>query len=77
MQSFGEVFFAVEKRVEKYRFEEKAEDAFHGQRLSDHSAGKVGELHSHRSASGPLPHDVQHHLRLGLHTIGRFIPRLT
>lgn len=35
MQSFGEVFFAVEKRVEKYRFEEKAEDAFHGQRLSE------------------------------------------
>ncbi len=32
---------ASEKRVEKYPFEEKAEDAFHGQRLSDHSAGKV------------------------------------
>ncbi len=43
MHHFRDAFLAVQKEAEECRLEEEAEDAFHGKRLANHSAGEVRE----------------------------------
>ena len=43
VQAWRDALFAVKEEAEKRRLEEEAEDALHGQRLADDSAGKPRE----------------------------------
>ncbi len=43
VHGFRNALLAVEEEAEESRLEEEAEDAFHGKRLADHSAGEVRE----------------------------------
>ena len=43
MHPFREPLLAVKKQPQKCRLQKKAENAFHGQRLADHSTGEPRE----------------------------------
>ena len=64
MANAAELFFAVEKETEEGGLEEEGEDAFHGQRLANDSAGGLGEF-------GPVGAELKFHGDAGDHAEGK------
>src|SRR5579872_7040251 len=61
MHSPGNEPLAIEKEAQERRFEEEAEDAFHRQRLADHSSRQLSE-------SGPVGAELELHGNAGDYT---------